>query len=912
MLTAKKALAAARVYTQETAQEMGALKGAPCTIKSIVKSGNLNTVTFEWTDRSEVTHESTMLVLDGADGFSPTITVKTATSSEYVLTITDKNGSYDTPNLKGGGGGGGGASSLSDLDDIALASLANGDVLVYDSTAGKWKNVQLDIPTQLSDLSDIDLASLADADILKYDFANQKWVNGKLDYSELTGTPALGTAAAKDSTNAITENSTDLIESGAVYTGLAAKADTADLGTAAAKDSTNAVTQSSTDLIESGAVYTALADKVDKEAGKGLSTNDFTDTEKSKLDNMELDDLADVDMTGITDGQVLAWDDTTSKMVPANQTGTTYTAGAGIDISQQNEISSEVVQFSGTLAEWNELTTAEKIQYTDAVITNDTESGIVDLAPTQNSNHLVTSGGVYTVLSAKANTADLGTAAAKDATNAVTQSSTDLVESGAVYTAIGSAIADLDVSDSAVAGSYVTAVSETDGAISVTREAADATPISASNKMIKSGGVYSAVDDVYKANGVLGAKNLITYPHSEGTTSKHGLDFTDNGDGSVTIDGTNTASSAVFYNLVGTMSASDVPLKAGTYILSNDVNLPTGVTLRFGNTNGQYFDVTEKEITGTFNTNISLYCLIRIAEGASVDNVTLYPMLRLASDTDSTYQPYAKTNQELTRDSVTWKDNAKLGAKNLIPFPYANVSGIESYGITYTYGKDGVITLSNDTSTGSSTFLIFEKIKGSDLQHLNGCILNGITDGDNYVYIAIYKNTSPYTAYAKCTSGDTIISGIPNDSTLVNCCIRVSSGQTGGNRTIKPMIRLADDNDDAYAPYAMTNRQLSTSESGTITYSIQATETGMTTIKKVGKVVQCNMMAKIGEAVSAWTTFATIPEGFRPATFIQVVNNKTMYTGFNIIQISPQGTVQSATALAADDKLRFTAVWILP
>ena len=36
------------------------------------------------------------------------------------------------------------------------------------------------------------------------------------------------------------------------------------LGTAAAKDSTNAVTQSSTDLVESGAVYTALDDKMDK------------------------------------------------------------------------------------------------------------------------------------------------------------------------------------------------------------------------------------------------------------------------------------------------------------------------------------------------------------------------------------------------------------------------------------------------------------------------------------------------------------------------------------------------------------------------------------------------------------------------------------------------------------------------
>lgn len=37
---------------------------------------------------------------NGEDGFSPTVTVKTDTPTTYILTITDENGSYDTPNLK--------------------------------------------------------------------------------------------------------------------------------------------------------------------------------------------------------------------------------------------------------------------------------------------------------------------------------------------------------------------------------------------------------------------------------------------------------------------------------------------------------------------------------------------------------------------------------------------------------------------------------------------------------------------------------------------------------------------------------------------------------------------------------------------------------------------------------------------
>ena len=42
--------------------------------------------------------------LDGDEGFSPSIVEKTNTEDEYVLTVTDVNGSFDTPNLKEGNG----------------------------------------------------------------------------------------------------------------------------------------------------------------------------------------------------------------------------------------------------------------------------------------------------------------------------------------------------------------------------------------------------------------------------------------------------------------------------------------------------------------------------------------------------------------------------------------------------------------------------------------------------------------------------------------------------------------------------------------------------------------------------------------------------------------------------------------
>ena len=55
--------------------------------------------------------------------------------------------------------------------------------------------------------------------------------------------------------------------------------------TAVTVDST--ISSSSTNPVENQAIYTALAGKVDTETGKGLSTNDYTDTEKTKLAGIE-------------------------------------------------------------------------------------------------------------------------------------------------------------------------------------------------------------------------------------------------------------------------------------------------------------------------------------------------------------------------------------------------------------------------------------------------------------------------------------------------------------------------------------------------------------------------------------------------------------------------------------------------
>ena len=103
------------------------------------------------------------------------------------------------------------------------------------------------------------------------------------DYSDLSNTPNLATVATSGSYSDLsnTPNLATVATSGS-YNDLSNKPT---LGTAAAKDSTNAVTQSSTDLIESGAVYTGLAGKEDaakvltaQTLSVGATTLTFTDS----------------------------------------------------------------------------------------------------------------------------------------------------------------------------------------------------------------------------------------------------------------------------------------------------------------------------------------------------------------------------------------------------------------------------------------------------------------------------------------------------------------------------------------------------------------------------------------------------------------------------------------------------------
>lgn len=75
----------------------GSITGKSIDKISLLKSvDNVDTYRIYYTDGSFWDYD----VTNGKEGFSPVITEKINTSTEYILTITNQTGNFDTPNLK--------------------------------------------------------------------------------------------------------------------------------------------------------------------------------------------------------------------------------------------------------------------------------------------------------------------------------------------------------------------------------------------------------------------------------------------------------------------------------------------------------------------------------------------------------------------------------------------------------------------------------------------------------------------------------------------------------------------------------------------------------------------------------------------------------------------------------------------
>lgn len=151
-------------------------------------------------------------------------------------------------------------------------------------------------------------------------------------------------------------------------------------------------------------------------------------------------------------------------------------------------------------------------------------------------------------------------------------------------------------------------------------------------------GVQTTVEEI--RGKTVATENLTTYPYSESTLTRNGITFTDNGDGTITVNGTATAQTDFI------LSASNNPVFA-TLIAGQSYTLsgcPSGggedkYILRYsGSPSGVWNDIgSSRTFSPIDNTTPYNFC-IRIAAGYTANNLVFRPMLNEGTEA----KPYSK------------------------------------------------------------------------------------------------------------------------------------------------------------------------------------------------------------------------------------------------------------------------------
>lgn len=336
----------------------------------------------------------------------------------------------------------------------------------------------------------------------------------------------------------------------------------------------------------------------------------------------------------------------------------------------------------------------------------------------------------------------------------------------------------------------------------------DNVPTENSNNPVKSGGVYAANQTLTNNVDVLfetGVKNIC--PPYSGSLSSNGITFKGNSDGTVTVNG--TCSANVGANI-------RVYLKAGQYKVSGCPSGGSYSTYRIGVTTDSWTLIgTHDHGNGTTITIPSdgYYRInLDVRDGYVANNLVFKPMITDVDTPESDYDhyaPYAKTNQQLTEDSIDWDNFSELGAVNMI---YPNNVSKDENGVTYTLNDDGTVVASG-TPTG---------VSGFGWVTYNGNNLVGKTLEFSCETTNAYPNAY-FAIICRETAGGTnllrkdvyltdkkvkVVFTVPSNTKIIIANFNTNTNTTDNiNTTLKPMITVASYNGD-YVPYAKSNKEL--------------------------------------------------------------------------------------------------------
>lgn len=305
---------------------------------------------------------------------------------------------------------------------------------------------------------------------------------------------------------------------------------------------------------------------------------------------------------------------------------------------------------------------------------------------------------------------------------------------------------------------------------------------------------WSPYENICPITAPTTSKNLLPYPYEDTRTSIAGVEIANNGDGTLTFNGTTDAT--LYYNL-GSTNMNEILLPVGAYTVSiegvpnnNDIRL---VVVK----NGTWFVNTSAGVANfTLTESANIYCYLIANSGRTFENLTIKPQLEIDTSgvgysTPTAYQPYGE-NIQVNRQG-----------KNLLrPIPR---SGSQS-GISYTIHDDGRITI-NGTANGI-VYLNYDWVNNSN--HPN--------DMTKYVGETMYASITPNlgsragfdgTVYTKTGDVRTLGSNI-GDGRTINVIdgdawgrfyIVIYENSTFDNETFYPMMCYDSETDKTWEPY---------------------------------------------------------------------------------------------------------------
>lgn len=175
-----------------------------------------------------------------------------------------------------------------------------------------------------------------------------------------------------------------------------------------------------------------------------------------------------------------------------------------------------------------------------------------------------------------------------------------------------------------------------------------------------------------------GQKNLL--PLDCSTTTSNGITYTVNSDGSIKVNG--TASTTSFFNLSDAfeLESGREYIMSGTHVANDGIQ----IHLRYASQAETIARASEEDVTFTAPSS-AIYPYIIVSSGTTLDNVTVYPMIRdariaseefvpFAPNTEWNYKSFSNSSAGVTSGSVRWMVIGRVCFANFYDVVLTNVS----------------------------------------------------------------------------------------------------------------------------------------------------------------------------------------------------------------------------------------------